>query len=92
MAYLDTNILFVGGLALALLAIVSCMVAWEVAVFKSGRASFRKWYIKQMYWLTYFCAFVLGATMLLRAAIWFLKKHHSPRSNSTWEGYTDARR
>ena len=72
MAYLDINILLVGGLGLALLAIGSGMVAWEVAALKSGRTVFRHWYTMQMYWLTYFCTFVLGAMMMLRAVIWMI--------------------
>ena len=72
MAYLGINILLVGGLGLGLLAIGSGMVAREVAALKSGRTVFRNWITQLMYWLTYFCAFVLGATMLLRAAIWMV--------------------
>ena len=70
MAYLDTHTLLVGGLGCAFLAIGSGMVAWEVAAFRADRPFFRTWYTRQMYWLTYFCAFVLGTTMLLRAATW----------------------
>jgi hypothetical protein len=66
------NILLVGGLGLALLAIGSGMVAWEVAAVRSGQPFFRNWYTRQSYWLTYFCTFVLGTTMLLRAAIWMV--------------------
>ena len=70
MAYLDTNVLLVGGLGLALLAIGSAMAAREVAALRSGGTVFRNWITQLMYWLTYFCAFVLGATMLLRSVIW----------------------
>jgi hypothetical protein len=70
MAYLDINTLLVGGMGLAVLAIGSGMVAWEVAAFRADRPFFSTWYTRQMYWLTYFCAFLLGATMLLRAALW----------------------
>ena len=73
MAYLDINILLVGGLGFGLLAIGSGMVAWEVAAFRADRSFFSTWYTRQMYWLTYFCAFVLGTTMLLRAAIWMVE-------------------
>ena len=74
MAYLDTNILLVGGLALALLAIGSAMAAREVAALRSGRTVFRNWITQLTYWMAYFGAFVLGATMLLRAVIWMNKK------------------
>ena len=73
MANFDTNLLLLTGLALAFLAIGSGMVAWEVAAARSGRPFFRNWYTRQSYWLTYFCAFVLGTTLLLRAAIWIVE-------------------
>ena len=55
--------------ALALLAIGAGMVMSEVAALKSGRRFFRTWYTQQNYWLIYFCAFVLGTALLIRAAI-----------------------
>ena len=73
MANFDTNVLLLTGVALALLAIGSGMVAWEVAAVRSGRPFFRTWYTRQSYWLTYFCAFVLGTALLLRAAIWMVE-------------------
>ena len=67
------SVTMVGGMGLALLAIGSGMVAWEVATVRSGRPFFRNWFTRQNYWLSYFCAFVLGTTMLLRAAIWMIE-------------------
>jgi H+/Cl- antiporter ClcA len=67
------NLLLLTGVALALLAIGSGMVAWEFAALRPGRHLFRNRYTRQSYWLTYFCAFVLGAVLLLRAAIWWVE-------------------
>jgi hypothetical protein len=69
MAYLDTSRLLLAGAALALLALGSWMALAEAAALRAGRPYLTSWVKKQNYWMAYFCAFVLGATLLLKATI-----------------------
>jgi hypothetical protein len=39
----------------------------EISAVKTGRRFFRNDYTRQLYWMTYLSAFVLGATMLVKA-------------------------
>jgi hypothetical protein len=72
MPFLDANFILVlmGGLALVALGCV--MVIFEISSQRSGRPFLSVWYKAQLYWLAYFCAFVLGTALLIKAVLLIL--------------------
>jgi hypothetical protein len=68
----DINVLLLVGAAVALFVITAGMVMRELAATRRGDHFFRSWSSRLAYWLTYFCTFVLGSTLLLKAILLFI--------------------
>jgi hypothetical protein len=69
---LDVNHLLLLAMAAALLFVAVIMVMWELSAKVSERPFFRSWMTQQVYWLTYFSAFILGVVLLLKALLLLL--------------------
>lgn len=64
---MDSILLTAAGLVI--FGAASGMVVMEVAALRSGRPFFKNDYTRQTYWMTYLSLYVLGTSLLLKAAI-----------------------